>query len=79
MYYVSKIFSKVKINYLKIEKYLYVLVLLARKLHPYFHAYDTTFLTNQTLQLKKTDALGRMIKWAVESGEFIINFTLKKQ
>lgn len=48
VYYVRKIFFKVK--YLEIEKYFYVLVVSARKLHLYFHVNDIKVLTNQPLK-----------------------------
>lgn len=53
-----------------------MLVISARKFHPYFHVYDITILTNQPLKhfLQKYGASSRLIKWAVELNEFRINF-----
>lgn len=42
----SKVFIKVEMNYLEIEKYIYALVVSTRKLHSYFHTHDITILTN---------------------------------
>ncbi|CAL8094090.1 unnamed protein product [Prunus armeniaca] len=46
------------------------------RLHPYFQAHETTILTNQPLWqvLQKPEASSRLIKWAIELGEFDIQF-----
>lgn len=64
MYYVSKVLTKTEMNYLKVQKYLYALVISARKLHPYFQEHEITVLNNQSLKhfLQKPYASGRMIK-----------------
>lgn len=50
IYYVCKVLTKAEINYLKVLKYLYALVISARKLGPSFHEYEITVLRNQPLK-----------------------------
>ncbi|CAL9018474.1 unnamed protein product, partial [Prunus brigantina] len=52
------------------------LVISARRLRPYFQAHQITVLTNQPLRqvLQKPETSGRLIKWAIELGEFDIQF-----
>ncbi|KAL0328103.1 UNVERIFIED_CONTAM: hypothetical protein Scaly_2242900 [Sesamum calycinum] len=52
-------------NYLLIEKYALALIVIARKLRPYFQSHAITMLTDQPLKqvLTKPDALGRLGKW----------------
>lgn len=58
MYYVSKVLTKTEMNYLKVQKYLYALVISARKLHPYFQEHEIieTFPT-KTLRFRKDDKM----------------------
>ncbi|CAL2239563.1 unnamed protein product [Prunus armeniaca] len=48
----------------------------ARRLHPYFQAHEITVLTNQPLRqvLQKSETSGRLVKWAIELGEFDVQF-----
>lgn len=64
MYYVSKVLAKTEMNYMEVGKYLYTLVISARKLRIYFHEHEITVLTNQSLKhfLQKHEASSRMIK-----------------
>ncbi|VVA39287.1 PREDICTED: rve domain-containing, partial [Prunus dulcis] len=52
------------------------LVVSARRLRPYFQAHGIKVLTNQPLRqvLQKPEISGRLIKWAIELGEFDIQF-----
>lgn len=50
IYFLGKDFNSVEIKYIEVETYHYALVILVRKFHPYFHAHDITFLTNQPLK-----------------------------
>ncbi|GMH19404.1 hypothetical protein Nepgr_021245 [Nepenthes gracilis] len=48
----------------------------ARKLRPYFQAHRVVVLTDRPLKgiLQKPDVSGRLVKWAIELGEFDIEF-----
>ena len=61
-------------RYPEIEKLALALVVSCRKLRPYFQAHTIIVPTNQPLRqvLYKPDLSGRLVKWAVELGEFDI-------
>ena len=48
----------------------------SRKLTPYFHAHPIEVLTNYPLHqvLQKPEASGKLLKWAIELGQFEVNF-----
>ena len=58
------------------EKQALTLVIAMRKLRPYFHSHPILVLTNYLLRqvLQKLDALGRLLKWAIELSQFEIEF-----
>lgn len=61
------------------EKIVSSLVVVARRLHPYFLAYSITVLTNHLFKqiLGKVEVFGRPVKWAIELGEYDLIFSLK--
>ncbi|CAL8991494.1 unnamed protein product [Prunus brigantina] len=61
-------------RYPQLEQLAYALVLSARRLRPYFQGHSINVLTNQPLRqvLQKPETSGRLIKWAIELGEFDI-------
>ena len=58
------------------KKLALALVVALRKLRPYFHYHTIQVLTNYPLRqvLQKSDASGRMLKWAIELSQFDIEF-----
>ncbi|GKV03742.1 hypothetical protein SLEP1_g15991 [Rubroshorea leprosula] len=58
------------------EKAALAVITSARKLRPYFQSHPIIILTDQPLRqiLQKPECSGRLIKWAVELGEFEITF-----
>lgn len=76
VYYVSKALARVEKNYPKIEKVTFTVATMARKLRLYFQAHAVTVLTDQPLKyaLQQPSTSGRLIKWAVELGEFDIEY-----
>ncbi|KAL2237388.1 UNVERIFIED_CONTAM: Retrovirus-related Pol polyprotein from transposon [Sesamum indicum] len=76
VYYVSKMLQGAEKKYIQIEKLALALVITTRKLQPYFQSHPIVVLTNHPLKqvMSKPDTSGRMIKWAVELGEFDIEF-----
>ncbi|KAL8091611.1 hypothetical protein AgCh_034024 [Apium graveolens] len=76
VYYVSKILHGAELNYSTIEKFALPLVMASRKLRPYFEAHQIEVLTNQPLRniIHSPKASGRLIKWAIELGEFNLKY-----
>ncbi|KAI5335581.1 hypothetical protein L3X38_025714 [Prunus dulcis] len=76
VHYVSKALQDAQIRYPDIEKLAFALVVSARHLRPYFQAYTIHVLTNQPLRqvLQKPETSGRLVKWAIELGEFDIHY-----
>ncbi|KAL6219915.1 hypothetical protein ACLB2K_007673 [Fragaria x ananassa] len=77
IYYISKGFTEAESRYLEIEKLALALVTSARELRPYFQAHSIKVMTNQPLKqvLWKPETAGRLVKWAVELGEFDIHYS----
>ena len=63
-------------RYPKLEKLALALMVASRELRPYFHAHSIEVLTNYPLRqvLQKPKTLGRLLKWAIELGQFEVNF-----
>ncbi|KAL2241784.1 UNVERIFIED_CONTAM: Retrovirus-related Pol polyprotein from transposon opus [Sesamum indicum] len=76
VYYVSKMLQGAETRYAEIEKLALAVVVTARKLRPYFQSHQIVVRTNHPLRniLTRPEASGRMIKWAVELGEFDISY-----
>ncbi|XP_074324003.1 uncharacterized protein LOC141660923 [Apium graveolens] len=76
VYYVSKVLHRAELNYSTTEKFALALITASRKLRPYFQAHKIENLTGQPLRniLHSPKASGRLIKWAIELGEFDIKY-----
>ncbi|KAL5759725.1 hypothetical protein ACOSQ2_018563 [Xanthoceras sorbifolium] len=76
VYYVSKAMTSPKTRYSEIEKLALALIIMARRLRPYFQAHPIIVLTKHPLRqvMQKLEVSGRMIKWSVELSEFDISF-----
>lgn len=76
IYYVSKVLHGAELNYSTTEKFALALITASRKLRPYFQAHKIEVLTDQPLRniLHSPKASGRLIKWAIELGEFDIKY-----
>ncbi|GKV26048.1 hypothetical protein SLEP1_g35410 [Rubroshorea leprosula] len=76
VYYISSVLHGAEVRYSIVEKAALAVVTSARKLRPYFQSHPIIVLTDQPLRqiLQKPECLGRLIKWAVELGEFEITF-----
>ncbi|XP_074373946.1 uncharacterized protein LOC141714320 [Apium graveolens] len=85
VYYVSKRLLDVKTRNTSMEKLMYALVLAARKIRPYFQAHRIEVRTAYPFRhiLHKPESSGRMLKWAIELGQFDLEYfphmTLKGQ
>ncbi|CAL9005539.1 unnamed protein product, partial [Prunus brigantina] len=74
IFYMSHALQDAEQRYPQLEQLAYALILSARRLRPYFQAHSINVLTNQPLRqvLQKPETSGRLIKWAIELGEFDI-------
>lgn len=80
VYYVRRTLLSTEVRYPHVEKLAYALVMAFRKLRPYFQCHSITVVTSQPLRnvLQKPDLSGRLVKWAVELGQFDISFLPRK-
>ena len=64
MYYVSKALHDSELNYSKIEKLAYSLLMASRKLRQYFQSHHIIVLTDQPLKevLQRMNTSGQMVK-----------------
>nr|XP_017246425.1 PREDICTED: uncharacterized protein LOC108218012 [Daucus carota subsp. sativus] len=76
VYYVSKVLHGAELNYSVIEKFALAMITTSRKLRPYFQSHKIEVLTDQPLRnvIHSPKASGRLIKWAIELGEFDIRY-----
>ncbi|XP_074337389.1 uncharacterized protein LOC141674577 [Apium graveolens] len=76
IYYVSKVLHGAELNYSTTEKFALALITVSRKLRPYFQTHKIEALTDQPLRniLHSPKASGRLIKWAIELGDFDIKY-----
>ncbi|CAA0840386.1 Unknown protein, partial [Striga hermonthica] len=76
IYYVSKALHDAELRYPPMEKLAFALVVAARKLRPYFQEHSITVRTSYPLRqiLHRPDTSGRMVKWAIELGQFDIHY-----
>ncbi|CAL2257309.1 unnamed protein product [Prunus armeniaca] len=76
IFYVSKALQSAELRYPPLEQLALALAVSVRRLRPYFQAHEITVLTNQPFRqvLQKPEMSGRLVKWAIELGEFDIQF-----
>ena len=58
------------------EKIAFALLVASRKLRPYFQAHSIVIMIDQPIRkrMNKIDAAGRLIQWAIELGQFDIEY-----
>ncbi|XP_028075765.1 uncharacterized protein LOC114277996 [Camellia sinensis] len=76
IFYVSKTLLLTDTRYLPLEKLALALMMTSRKLVHYFHAHTIVVLTEFPLKVlfEKADFTGRILKWAMELGQYDIKF-----
>ena len=68
MYFISEVLSNSKTRYPQIQKLLYAVLITKRKLHHYFELHPVTAMMSFPLGevVQNQDAMGRIMKWALE-------------
>jgi hypothetical protein len=76
VYFTSKALHGAEERYPRIEKLSFTLVVLTRRLRPYFQALAIHVLTEYPTKkvLQKPDLSGKLVNWAIELGQFDIEF-----
>ncbi|KAL0405074.1 UNVERIFIED_CONTAM: Polyprotein P3 [Sesamum radiatum] len=76
VYYVSKMLQGAERRYTQIEKLALALVVTTRKLRPYFQSHKVIVRINHPLGhiMTMPDSSGRLVIWAVELGEYDIEY-----
>ncbi|XP_012852903.1 PREDICTED: uncharacterized protein LOC105972487 [Erythranthe guttata] len=76
IYYISRILTSSETKYSEVEKIAYALVLTTRRLRPYFLSHTIVICTSLPLRqtLGQPTASGRIVKWAVELGQYKIQY-----
>lgn len=71
VYYISYLFKGPKLHYISLEKLTLGLILVTRHLGSYFLLHRIVVLTNTLVRhiLTHLEAIGRLIKWAIELSE----------
>lgn len=79
VYHVIHVLRDTEVRYPTIEKVAYSLLLVSRKLRPYFQGHDIKVYTNYPLRkiLHKPNLSGRLCNWAVELSQFSITYSPK--
>ncbi|XP_057808536.1 uncharacterized protein LOC131023016 [Salvia miltiorrhiza] len=76
IYFVSRVIQGPELNYSEIEKAALAVMVTARKLRPYFLSHRVVVRTALPFRqvLGRPDLSGRMVKWAVELGEYDVEY-----
>ncbi|XP_057811344.1 uncharacterized protein LOC131025564 [Salvia miltiorrhiza] len=76
IYFVSKVIQGAELRYTEVEKTAYTIMITARKLRPYFLSHKVIVRTIIPFRqiLGRPDLAGKMVKWAIELGEYEVEF-----
>ena len=79
MFYVSKHLLDAELRYLELERLALALIVSTRKLRHYFLAHTVVVFTNHLMKqvVRRPDASGRLVKWAIELTQFDVLYQLR--
>ena len=76
IYYISQAFQGAESRYPRIEKIVFALIVVSRKLRQYFQANPILVIMDQPIKksMNKPEVAGRMVQWAIELSQFDIEY-----
>ena len=76
VYYTKQAFKGAKVNYLRLQKITFALVVASRKLRHYFQVHPIVIMIDQPIRktMNKIDVAGLFVQWVIELGQFDIEY-----
>ena len=76
VYYTRQAFKGAEVNYLRLQKITFALVVASRKLRHYFQIHLIVIMINQPIRktMNKIDVAGLFVQWVIELGQFDIEY-----